>query len=212
MGLAMKSETRKATKSAKLRLTADEARRLKDAAAKAGLAVGTFVKQRLYGKRPAAISRGDTTDKGGKRDQLISLRLTPNEHAVLVGKAESTELSVSEFMRYRVFRYKLPEAEEGEQLTKEVMRTLGLAKHIHNVSEGAYSDLTADIVNHCRKLTVMLIQDSSSVKYEDVLQLREAGAEVVKAQNEALGNYWPETEEALQALLLELFLIKDELR
>jgi len=136
-GLALGSEKRKATKTAILRLTADEKLRLKDAADDAGLAVGAFVKQRLYGKRPASIGSSDTADKSGKRDQMISLRLTPTEHAILVNKAESTELSVSEFMRYRLFRYKLPETDEGEQLTKEVMRTLGLAKHIHNVSEGA---------------------------------------------------------------------------
>lgn len=208
----MKSETRKATKSAKLRLTSDEARRLKDAAAEAGLAVGAFVKQRLYRQRINAISRGDAADKGGKRDQIISIRLTPQDHTILINESEGAELSVSEYMRYCVFGYRLPEVLEGEQLTKEVMRTLGLAKHIHNISNGAYSDLTADIVRECGKINVMLVRYSLQSEYADVLRLREAGAEVVKSQNEALGCYWPETEESLQSLLHELFMLREELR
>lgn len=208
----MGSEKRKATKTAILRLTADEKLRLKDAAADAGLAVGTFVKQCLNNSKPGVISRGESEDKGGKRDQVVALRFTPEQHILLINEAESTELSASEYMRYRVFGYRLPAVPEGEQLIKEVMRTLGLAKHIHNISEASYSDITADIVSECRKLTVMLMRGFVSNEYAAVFKLREAGKDVIKAQSSALGCYWPETEEALQVLLFELVQIKGELQ
>lgn len=74
-------------------------------------------------------------------DAAIKVRLTAEEKLRLEEDAELAGLSMSELVRRRYFGRKIV-AVADEVVIKELRRLGGLLKHIHNESDGAYSEQT----------------------------------------------------------------------
>jgi hypothetical protein len=77
------------------------------------------------------------------RKSITGVRLTGAEREFLASEADVCGLSVSSFIRKRSLgRRIVPKADL--RVLAELRRLGGLLKHIHNETNGAYSDLTSD--------------------------------------------------------------------
>lgn len=79
-----------------------------------------------------------------------NLRLTPSEHLELSEAAKIAGLSLSEYVRRRALG-RVVIADTDLVMLRELRRVGGLLKHIHNESNGAYSQLTADALETIRE-------------------------------------------------------------
>lgn len=91
-------------------------------------------------------------------DEHLRLRLLVSEKQRLAEDAENAGLSMSELVRRRYFGRPIV-TRSDKAVIRELRRQGGLLKHIHNQSNGAYSDLTA---NALRSLVTYLDQLSSA--------------------------------------------------
>jgi hypothetical protein len=73
---------------------------------------------------------------------VVNVRLTAEERARLREDADAAGLSVSQFVRRRIFGRPVI-AHADAVMLKELRRIGGLLKHVHNQSGGAYSHDTA---------------------------------------------------------------------
>lgn len=80
---------------------------------------------------------------------VVNVRLTPKEKERLKEDAELAGISVSELVRRRYFGRPII-ANANEVMLKELRRIGGLLKHVHNESEGVYSQLTAKALEELR--------------------------------------------------------------
>lgn len=86
-----------------------------------------------------------TQKKQDLRPRRIYARLTVDEYADLKEQADASALSLSEYVRRRVFgRRVVPKTDL--RVLAELRRLGGLLKNIHNETRGAYSDLTAEAI------------------------------------------------------------------
>lgn len=80
---------------------------------------------------------------------VVNVRLTPDEKERLKEDAELAGISVSELVRRRYFGRPVI-ASADTLMLKELRRIGGLLKHVHNESEGVYSQLTAKALEELR--------------------------------------------------------------
>ena len=89
-------------------------------------------------------------------DAVINVRLTAAEKDRLREDADLAGLSMSELVRRRYFGRPIV-ANADAVMLKELRRTAGLLKHIHNESGGVYSEETRDALlalrNYFRELS-----------------------------------------------------------
>ncbi len=95
-----------------------------------------------YGGRPLKPAK----DKAKRKNMPMSFSVTDTERDDIKAQAESARLSQSEYCRRRVLGYKVTSRADQEQ-TALLMKITGLLKHIHNESNGAYSDKTLAMLN-----------------------------------------------------------------
>lgn len=80
---------------------------------------------------------------------VVNVRLTPDEKERLKEDAELAGISVSELVRRRYFGRPII-ASADTLMLKELRRIGGLLKHVHNESEGVYSQLTTKALEELR--------------------------------------------------------------
>lgn len=78
-------------------------------------------------------------------DAIANVRLTSDEKARLQEDADLAGLSMSELIRRRYFGRPIV-ANADQIMLRELRRLGGLVKHIHNQSDGAYSEDTAAVL------------------------------------------------------------------
>jgi hypothetical protein len=78
-------------------------------------------------------------------DAVINIRLTGEEKNRLKEDADLAALSMSELVRRRYFGRPII-ANVDAVMVKELRRIGGLLKHIHNQSDGIYSQETAEVL------------------------------------------------------------------
>lgn len=87
---------------------------------------------------------------------VVNVRLTPDEKERLKEDAELAGISVSELVRRRYFGRPIIASADTVML-KELRRIGGLLKHVHNESDGVYSQLTTkaleELQAYIRKLS-----------------------------------------------------------
>lgn len=76
-------------------------------------------------------------------DAVVNVRLTSEEKMRLAQDADLADISMSALVRARYFGRKVAASADMKMLA-ELRRIGGLLKHIHNESDGAYSQQTAD--------------------------------------------------------------------
>ena len=79
------------------------------------------------------------------RINRLSVRVTDEEYQDLVEQADVSGLSLSEYVRRRVFGRRVVSKLDLKVLA-ELRRLGGLLKHVHTTSGGTYSKLTADAI------------------------------------------------------------------
>lgn len=85
------------------------------------------------------------TQEKQQRPRRIYARLTEQEYADVSEQADAAALSLSEYLRRRLFgRRVVPKTDL--RVLSELRRLGGLLKNIHNETRGAYSDLTAEAI------------------------------------------------------------------
>ena len=82
-------------------------------------------------------------------ESVLNLRLTADEKAKLKEDADLAGLSMSELVRRRYFGRPIIASSDAIML-KELRRLGGLLKHIHNESDGSYSQATASAIADLR--------------------------------------------------------------
>ena len=88
----------------------------------------------------------------------LRLRLTDFEKDLLRSEADMAGLSMSELVRRRYFGKPII-ANADNIMIKELRRTGGLLKLIHNESKGAYSNQTAEALNVLKEYIERLSSD-----------------------------------------------------
>lgn len=191
----MGSEKRKATKLVVLRLNDDELLKIKERAGP-NKSLSSFVKDRVFGNGSSAGYAVNDGDKDEKRDNNISIRVTPEQHYEITIKAQDADLSLSNFVRHKVMGYRIS-GKKWEALSTELMRSLGLAKLVHIESEGGYEETTGEIVNVISKLVITISQRKNDLPdsndYSDIIELKSLGAAVKKSHDCVDGHLNPET-------------------
>ena len=91
-------------------------------------------------------------------DKLIAVRLTESEKARLVENADHAGLSLSEYVRRRLFGRRVL-AQTDAVMVRELRRLGGLLKHIHNETRGRYSRDTADALRTLKAYMETLSRD-----------------------------------------------------
>ena len=86
-----------------------------------------------------------TQKKQDLRPRRIYARLTVDEYADLKEQADASALSLSEYVRRRVFGRRVTSKVDLRVLA-ELRRLGGLLKHIHNETGGMYSEDTQDAI------------------------------------------------------------------
>lgn len=88
-------------------------------------------------------------EKRQYRTKFIHVRMTDEEQRSINVKAEIAGITISEFVRRAASGRKIiPRIEQN--LINELRKIGGLLKHIHNESNGAYSDKTAAAIDEIR--------------------------------------------------------------
>lgn len=82
-------------------------------------------------------------------DHRINIRLTATEKAQLEAQAEAAGLTLSRYGRRRLLGRRVL-AQADETVLRELRRLGGLLKHVHNLSEGAYSRDTVEVLQSLR--------------------------------------------------------------
>ncbi len=91
-------------------------------------------------------------------DAVINVRLTTTEKERLKDDAELASLSMSELVRRRYFGRPII-ANADAVMIKELRRIGGLLKHVHNQSQGSYSNETAQALSELRTYIDKLSHD-----------------------------------------------------
>ena len=95
----------------------------------------------------------------------INIRVTPKELSQIQEQAEVSGLSISEYIRRRVYGRYVPSRIEKKMLS-ELRRQGGLLKYIFNESHGMYSEKMAaaldNINSFIRGLERIILNDSES--------------------------------------------------
>ena len=91
-------------------------------------------------------------------DKLIALRLTASEKERLLEDVDDAGISLSEYARRRLFGRRVL-AQADATMVRELRRTSGLLKHIHNETRGAYSQKTADALRAVKECIETLSRD-----------------------------------------------------
>lgn len=102
-----------------------------------------------------------------QRGERIGLRLSTEERAEIGEQAEVSGLSVSEYVRRRVWGRRVASKVDLKVLA-ELRRLGGLLKHIHNETRGAYSELTADAIRAIEAYSRTLIRRHNEKKNNEV--------------------------------------------
>ena len=85
------------------------------------------------------------TQEKQQRPRRIYARLTDQEYADVSEQADAAALSLSEYLRRRLFgRRVVPKTDL--QVLSELRRLGGLLKHVHNETRGTYSEKTAEAI------------------------------------------------------------------
>jgi len=85
------------------------------------------------------------TQEKQQRPKRIYARLTEQEYVDVSEQADAAALSLSEYLRRRLFgRRVVPKTDL--RVLSELRRLGGLLKNIHNETRGSYSDLTAEAI------------------------------------------------------------------
>lgn len=91
------------------------------------------------------VRRDDMTQEKQRRPRRIYARLTEREYADASEQADAAALSLSEYLRRRLFgRRVVPKTDL--RVLAELRRLGGLLKHIHNETRGTYSARTAEAI------------------------------------------------------------------
>ena len=100
----------------------------------------------LPGLRSAeGVRRDDMPQEKQRRPRRIYARLTEREYADASEQADAAALSLSEYLRRRLFgRRVVPKTDL--RVLAELRRLGGLLKHIHNETRGTYSARTAEAI------------------------------------------------------------------
>lgn len=210
-----RSEKRKATKIVNLRLTESEMRLVISAAESHDVSVSSFIKNRIFDAKKLAFKNRSEKKEASARDQIKMLRVTPWQHAELMLLSEDAELSVSSYMRHKLFGYRTS-VNPASLIVNEINRQKGMTKLIHIQSEGAYSFLTAEIVNQCVAVTFSLSDRSnkiaSKISFDHAKKfcvvLREIGAQV-KSEFDVHFTESPAVEVGLRSILLHIERLKE---
>ena len=80
-----------------------------------------------------------------QRVKRIYARMTPSEYLELQEQADAAALTISEFVRRRLFGRRIISKVELRVLS-ELRKLGGLLKHIHNETGGVYSEDTRDAI------------------------------------------------------------------
>ena len=91
-------------------------------------------------------------------DKLIAVRLTATEKARLLENADHAGLSLSEYVRRRIFGRRVL-AQTDAVMVRELRRLGGLLKHIHNETRGRYSGNTAEALHSVKAYIEALSRD-----------------------------------------------------
>ena len=86
-----------------------------------------------------------TQEKDAQRQRRIYARLTDEEYADLQEQADVAAISLSEYIRRRVFARRVVSKLDLRVLA-ELRRLGGLLKLVHNETKGAYSQKTAEAI------------------------------------------------------------------
>ena len=86
-----------------------------------------------------------TQEKEPQRQRRIYARLTDEEYADLQAQADGAAISLSEYIRRRIFARRVVSKLDLRVLA-ELRRLGGLLKLIHNETKGAYSQKTAEAI------------------------------------------------------------------
>ena len=89
--------------------------------------------------------------KADARKVQVNLRFTINEIDEITKRAEHFGVSKSEYIRKRVLGKKLV-PHVNQELAAELRRQGGLLKHIHNETNGIYSERTIKMLDDIRDL------------------------------------------------------------
>lgn len=91
-------------------------------------------------------------------DKLIAVRLTESEKASLLENVDDAGLSLSEYARRRLFGRRVL-AHTDEVMVRELRRLGGLLKHVHNETQGRYSQDTAEALHLIKAYIEALSRD-----------------------------------------------------
>ena len=91
-------------------------------------------------------------------DKLIAVRLTATEKERLLENAYHAGLGLSEYTRRRLFGRRVI-AQADAVMVRELRRIGGLLKHIHNETQGRYSQDTADALRAVKAYIEGLTRD-----------------------------------------------------
>lgn len=91
-------------------------------------------------------------------DKLIAVRLTATEKERLLENADHAGLGLSEYTRRRLFGRRVI-AQADAVMVRELRRLGGLLKHIHNETQGRYSQDTADALRAVKAYIEDLTRD-----------------------------------------------------
>lgn len=92
------------------------------------------------------------------REIRVTIRFLHDEHKELQGQADIASLSLSEYVRRRVFGKKVASKVDLKVLA-ELRRLGGLLKHIHLETRGAYSQDTAAAIQAIEAYVRLLCRD-----------------------------------------------------
>ena len=164
----------------KLRLAADDERRLRDGAAAAGMPVSRYLRQRLR-RRPILprLDRGApapgadprTNEPGGddppeQLTKFIRIRLTPSDRDEIGAHAEAGGMTVAGYARRRLLGHTVIAATDAVVI-RELRRLSGLVKLVHTESGGAYSEETAGALRDLRAAIQRVARDRRPVDQAD---------------------------------------------
>jgi hypothetical protein len=98
------------------------------------------------------------------RDSLVGVRLSKQEKDELATQAALAAISVSDYMRKRIFGHPV-QARGDLQVLAEIRRQGGLLKHLYNETRGMYSEDFSRAIK------------ANEVYYRDLLKKMDTGGE-----------------------------------
>lgn len=110
--------------------------------------------------------KNEVDEKEFFKEIVVRVCVSPTEKKFLDTLVESSTCTTSEILRRAVFGTAIPTSLE-KAFAGQLMKRIGLVKHLHNKSQGLYSSQTKKIWELCLKVKIALKKDVACLDHDE---------------------------------------------